>query len=300
MSNDTLKIAVCLVGFVRTLPLTFFNLKTQFGTRGSAAAKKDRSVAFDLFGVVANDMENDTAKGQWHSVSHASVATAIETLQPVDWSEAVLPESVPRACSAAPCMRQYERLERCGDMLDVQERSCGRRYDWVVKARPDIKVVGSVAFRNLSKNTVYLSRKSVDLLMLIPRGAFNAFARNLGSLTYVPYTRHVRSARPASCWGLPDHARCTGILYAALDALHLHRGWHSFDPILLRTRDASIANSWVQNIPNGTEYFVRSMHNMEQDDERLREVAEHVHSEHVERLEKVRQRRSNVSAWVWV
>ena len=79
-------VALCLVGFVRTLPYTYANLAWWSGFQHQC---------IDVYGAVGVDGEEDTAKGQWRAISKQSIATAIAALNPINWTDAPL-RDVPR------------------------------------------------------------------------------------------------------------------------------------------------------------------------------------------------------------
>ena len=168
------RIAVCLVGFVRTLsePRVFHSL---------ARALRWEDASVDFFGVVSlGGDEVDTAKGQWGQVSHESLAPALEALAPTRWEEH-MPLS-PEAPCGLDCLRQFQRFEHCVGVAKEQERKNGAKYDWIVKTRPDLsfssKGGGSFARMKLQPTTLYKDRTAADLVVLIPR----AHAENISSL----------------------------------------------------------------------------------------------------------------------
>ena len=175
-ASHDLGVAVCVVGFVRTLPQTFANISAFFRSQGRAS----------FFGVVSSS-GNDTAKGQWRDMSQPELLPALRALAPVEWEDTTDTRG-PR-CGLL-CMPQFDRLERCREMVSARERSCGGRFAWVVKARPDVTIYAgefsnrSVAASGLNRSdTVYVDRQAGDLVSYIPREHWEAFSHLLSTAT---------------------------------------------------------------------------------------------------------------------
>ena len=77
-SSDDLGVAVCLLGFVRTLGQqpVYESISAHFRSHGHA----------DIFGVVSS-RGDDTAKGQWDDVKPQDLEAALQTLRPVAWED---------------------------------------------------------------------------------------------------------------------------------------------------------------------------------------------------------------------
>ena len=124
------KLAVCLVGFVRTLDRVHTSIRNSFAGTGAAV---------DYFGVVASGgshgHEQDTAKGQYAGVAHTALAPALSSLRPIAWVDediapALRTPTAVHGCGLA-CMRQFDRLHECGELVRQEESLCRRKYDWV-------------------------------------------------------------------------------------------------------------------------------------------------------------------------
>ena len=108
------RLAVCLVGFVRTLanPKVHASLSAFFRAQDSSA---------DFFGVVATEAE-DSAKGQYAPVLAASLEGALRVLRPIAWEE---PRLGNPSCGL-PCMQQFVRLRHCAELVAARERARAR------------------------------------------------------------------------------------------------------------------------------------------------------------------------------
>ncbi|KAL3923083.1 MAG: hypothetical protein SGPRY_004336 [Prymnesium sp.] len=183
-------LAVCLVGFVRTLGWRGVHSSLAHALRGASST--------DFFGVVSlGGHETDTAKGQWAAVTRESLEPALSLLRPVAWEDDTPVRSGPPLCHLA-CMRQFERLERCGLLIQRAELACGRRYNTVVKARPDIAFFG----RNepsLRNDTLYKDTAAGDMLVYVPRAQFD-------NLTWLLSSGLVGT--PSDCSALHPKVRC--------------------------------------------------------------------------------------------
>jgi hypothetical protein len=131
-TDGDLGVAVCLVGFVRTLGRRYVYESIDSHFRGHAAT------SVDFFGVVSST-GTDTAKGQWGDARPDALSAALRVLRPVAWAD-VRDTQGPR-CGLL-CMRQFDRMLQCGDMVEAREKQCKGRYSWVVKARPDVTITG--------------------------------------------------------------------------------------------------------------------------------------------------------------
>ena len=163
-----LGVAICLVGFVRTLPRpeVYTSISNFF---------RNQSKQADFFGVVSSSGD-DTAKGQWKEVSQAELEPAMRMLRPVAWEDT--PDRRGPRCGLL-CMRQYDRLDRCRELISAREAECGGRYAWVVKARPDARMRSrggrSIAADGLRNgDTIYKDRRAGDLVTYIPRKHWEA------------------------------------------------------------------------------------------------------------------------------
>ena len=76
------------------------------------------------------------------------------------------------------------KLDLCRLLVEEQERRRNRQYQWIIKMRPDVVMSPPVRtwHYGLRHDTVYRSRNSGDLLMYIPRRAFNAVAHGWRSI----------------------------------------------------------------------------------------------------------------------
>ena len=221
----------------------------------------------DVYGAVGVDGEEDTAKGQWRAVSRQSIATAIAALNPINWTEAPLRDGVPRACGRMPCMRQYERFERCVPMIEHEEaRHGGVKYTWVIKTRPDVTIANPpINFTHFKPDRVYVDNKFRDVLVFIPRARLNRFAAALGSSTLVPCNASAGIHSPASCWGY-ENDRCANSLYMVARQIFGGRSWKGYQETgmcvrPLRTVESLQVSLLVRNSPD---YNTRGLHNMGQ------------------------------------
>ena len=124
--NQSMGVAVCLGGFVRTLAQrdVHESLSRHFRAHLPHA---------EFFGVVSSGGQ-DTAKGQHDDVHPQDLESALKTLEPVEWEDTYDdPRYVGHRCGLL-CMRQFDRMQRCSEMIAQRERQCGGRFDWVVKA----------------------------------------------------------------------------------------------------------------------------------------------------------------------
>lgn len=185
--------AVCIVGFARTFPdARVFNSIYHAFRRANALV--------DFYGVVAlgSDEEPDTAKGQWKAVPRAALAPALKLLRPVAWVDDLPVRPGPPACHLA-CMRQYERLEQCGLLIEQAERRCGMRYSTVIKTRPDL-AFAHPSEPPLADDTLFKDKAAGDLVVYIPRVRLNEISSLLGS---------ARFSEAANCSGLHPSISCS-------------------------------------------------------------------------------------------
>ena len=134
MSNTTMRLAVCLVGYVRTLtqPAVYTSIAQGFRAQAEHV---------DFFGVLAL-AGNDTAKGQWRPVTRDAITPALDAIKPIAWEEAVSDNSPPPC--GMHCMRQFTKFDACMRLVEAHEARTGAPYDWVAKARPDVAFAASV------------------------------------------------------------------------------------------------------------------------------------------------------------
>ena len=270
---DRVKVAVCVVGFARTLSSRVVHQSIAKTFRDGAEA------TFDFFGVISlGDREQDTAKGQRYPVSAASIARARHALHPIGWDQASLRQPGPRAC-VDPCMTQFERLEQCGQLLAAEEARCGRNYSWVVKARTDTLIAGSVAsWAGLNRSFLWKDRWAGDSLVLLPRDKFDGITRALGSgnmRAYVPFNPSLeKAAQPQSCWGVcspTSLCRCSHVLYTVGHQAGLTPRYHTLQTSVQRTPEAAMAygigarlaalSGRTRNASRTEWYHIKQLHN---------------------------------------
>lgn len=100
--NSSLGMAVCLVGFVRTLAdISVYKPLVE--------AFHSQAELVDFYGVVSSS-GNDTAKGQLSAVTRVALAPALQELSPLAWEDIVDPPGPPK-CNLQ-CMRQFDKLFR--------------------------------------------------------------------------------------------------------------------------------------------------------------------------------------------
>ena len=251
------RIAVCLVGFVRTL-----SEPRVYNAIERALRPPDASV--DFFGAVSlGANESDTAKGQWGTVRHSDLKAALAVLRPRAWEEHV--PQAPKAACGLSCMRQYERLQRCVSMIAKQERLSGARYDWVVKARPDLTFGPrrqNFSAMRLRDNTVYKDTAAGDMVVYIPR-------KHAENLTSLMASRLLK--QPGMCngglvaWikcdgsGAGPGCKCNNFLTGAATALRLNKARHRNTPAIARTAAAEELIRAVRRETHGDP--MRALHN---------------------------------------
>lgn len=226
-------LAVCLVGFVRTLasPKVHASLSAFFRSQDSSA---------DFFGVVATGAE-DSAKGQYAPVPAASLEGALRVLRPIAWIE---PRLVDPPCGL-PCMQQFVRLGHCAELVAAHERARARAYAWVVKARPDIffpdasiAIAPQFAANHLrSQSVIHRDRTAGDMLVYIPRRELDTLTRALVDPCGGP---SVRCARNATC-------KCNVMLARIIGERGLEQRYHPLSPQVLRTPEAQLLIDTLRN-----------------------------------------------------
>ena len=245
LAPDVVKVAVCIVGFARTLGSRAVYQSISDSFRDTQLAR------FDVFGVISlGDQEQDTGRGQRSPVSAASIHRARSVLHAVGWDEASRRQPGPRSCSD-PCMAQFERLEQCGALLAAEERRCGRDYDYVAKLRTDTIVSGSItSWSQLNRSILWRDRWVGDSLVILPRRNFDPIARQLGSGNRRPFVAlnlsRSRASQPSSCWGVCSPAimcRCANVLSYVSQKSGLTPRYHTLRTDVHRTIDAQMAYS---------------------------------------------------------
>ena len=187
LGNATLRLAVCLVGYVRTLVQPNVHNSIAHGFRAQADH-------VDFFGVLALG-GNDTAKGQWRPVTRAELAPALDAIRPVAWEEAV-PDNSPPPCGMH-CMRQFTKFDACTRLVEAHAARTGARYDWVAKARPDVAFAAPVASFSepdvlrslrprLERGTVYKDATAGDMLVYIDGASAAPMSRALAAACASP------------------------------------------------------------------------------------------------------------------
>ena len=230
------RIAVCLVGFVRTLqePQVFQSI---------ARALHPVDASVDFYGSVSLGLnESDTAKGQVGHVPHEAIRQALHVLRPVMWEEDARLGST-HLCGLA-CMRQYERFERCVSMIAAHERREQIRYQWVVKARPDVVFPAPMpSFRamRLHEHIVYKDSTAGDMVVYIPRehadnisGLLASRLAEMPSLCVGGMHPRIRCAADGTGAG----CKCNYFLSGAVASLHLEMKYHRNTPHVARTPQA--------------------------------------------------------------
>ena len=148
------RVAVCLVGYVRTFVEPYV---AQIVTKAARRYASENSI----FAVIAND-ENDSVKGQLGALSIERVAHARGILQPRRWMQ---------VGSSHPS--QLAKLRLCDTWIEEIERDPQSQeyYEWVVAMRPDVVLFppGRDWYSSLKKGAIHLSRNSGDLLQFLPR-----------------------------------------------------------------------------------------------------------------------------------
>ena len=229
VGSANLGIAVCLAGFVRTLgnPYVYKSLAKHFHEHGTRA---------DFFGVVSSSGD-DTAKGQWADVSSEELAPALSALHPVAWEDSV-DKRGPR-CGLL-CMRQFDRLSRCGEMIQARELRCGAQYTWVVKARPDITISGANNGLNLDSGVVYKDRRAGDVVNYIPRRLFGNVSHALAHTPCDEVRRLGVDCTHAQAASGGGNCKCNVWLSVAVARLlGLRLAYHRYSVQVVRTRQAS-------------------------------------------------------------
>lgn len=240
VSSD-LGVAVCLVGFVRTLgrPDVYRSLASHFHSHAGMHA--------DFFGVVSSGGD-DTAKGQWADVPADEYAPALRALQPAAWDDFV--DHRGHRCGLL-CMRQYDRLSRCREMIEEREQRCGGTYAWVVKARPDVTVSAGGA-RNaaaprtlaadglhISENVVYKDRRAGDMVVYMPRRLLGNVSRVLAETPCDEVRRHGVDCTHAAAATGGGNCKCNAWLSVGVArVLGLRLAYHSYRVEVVRTHAA--------------------------------------------------------------
>ena len=244
MSTPNASLAVCLVGFVRTLsqPYVHNSIAAAFRAQGRA----------DFFGVVALGGA-DTAKGQWQPVSQASLSAAMVALKPVVW-EVQKPDEHTRPPCGLHCMHQFVRFQRCTVLVDSYERQHGRVYDWVVKARPDVfmrwsttpRAGGSHLWANAKVGhqlTMYKDMTAGDMVVFVARSRVFNLAHALAGACGTPGADDVllpTSMCPSNRSRSVVHAcKCNDILSHVAVSQRLRIRYHSMRPSIVRTPESS-------------------------------------------------------------
>ena len=122
----------------------------------------------DLFAIVS---ANETR------LNNSAVAQARESLNPEHWEhDSGIPKSAETVVSGL--QRQWSKLDRCRQLIKIREQLKEFRYDWVVRARPDVvfSPLREDWYEELQDDTVYRSRNSADLLIILPRAALDVVA----------------------------------------------------------------------------------------------------------------------------
>ena len=164
-------VAICLVGELRSLrePRVVALLKQ--GLEGFGG---------DLFAVVGNAGGNNEngwdaiSRRQWKPASVDAIDMIRASLRPVRWIESYEERDATTKCARS---MQLAKLGTCHALIEAHElQQLGRRYDWVIRARPDVVFSPPPAnwHYKLRRDTVYRSRNSGDLMMIMHRNAFGA------------------------------------------------------------------------------------------------------------------------------
>jgi hypothetical protein len=259
LNSSFQRVAVCLVGFVRT-----------FGQREvySSISRRLRPAgsAVDFYGVVSlgDGEEQDTAKGQWGAVSREAIRPALSLLQPVAWEDAFQMRAGMPPCGLQ-CMRQYERLERCGELLRRSEDACRERYDWVIKARPDIAFDhGPPGEMPRRLDTIYKDRAAGDVVAYLPRLHFDNLTRALASgiTDAAPNCSSLHHSVKCDANGTGPGCKCNWMMSLSAAKQQLRVKYHSNTPRVVRTREAGRLISTVRDA-------MKSLHNRGQADPRV-------------------------------
>ena len=258
-ATSDLGVAVCIVGFARTLgtPQVHKSLARHF--RGHLPR-------VDIFGVISRSGA-DTAKGQWQDMSAESLAPAVRALAPVAWEDT--PDAGGPRCGLL-CMRQFDRLQRCRQLIAARERQCAGRYAWVAKARPDVTIGGGGwpgAERTLEADglrgrgdTVYKDRRAGDIVNYIPRRHWDNVSRVLANTSCtamrplgVDCTHVAASTGGGNC-------KCNAWLSVAVARLlGLRLAYHRYTVQVVRTRQATDVISEARHRFGGD--GMRALHN---------------------------------------
>ena len=167
-SQPNATIAVCLVGYARTLvqPSVYTAIASAIRTYGAS----------DLFVVIATDAQ-DTYKGA-DAISSAALTPARQHLGARSWLERDEPGE--QVCGL-PCTGQFRKFEVCSGLVKDSERQRGTPYTWVIKARPDAVQSGEVRSLDslgLVQREVTAEAAHEDALIFIPRQALEPAAHN--------------------------------------------------------------------------------------------------------------------------
>ena len=82
--------------------------------RALSKAFRSQAERVDFFGVVSSH-GNDTAKGQSDAITWSALQPALDELRPATWED-VVDSAEPPKCHLQ-CMRQFEKLQRCGELV---------------------------------------------------------------------------------------------------------------------------------------------------------------------------------------
>ena len=251
-TGGDLGVAVCLMGFVRTLarPQVYENIAAHFNgvthARGGGGGGGSGVTHADIFGVVSSGGA-DSAKGQSKDVESTELSAALRALRPVAWLDSY-DTSGPR-CGLL-CMRQFDRMLQCGKMVEARELQCNGRYSWVVRTRPDVTISGGggkslegLGMRS-DRNVVYKDRRAGDMVTYVPRRLWGNVSHVLANTPCDEVRRlGVDCTNPQAGVG-GGSCKCNSWLAVGISrVLGLRLAYHSFAVRVVRTKTAeSIIN----------------------------------------------------------
>ncbi|KAJ1453583.1 hypothetical protein M885DRAFT_524111 [Pelagophyceae sp. CCMP2097] len=141
-------VAHCIVGAARTLPdPDVYVPMRRFFIDGAGGSDVHIFAYLDL-GIEMS------AKGQWHPLNVSDVEPALEFLRSGRNAFVEAVGAAPRVCDLTfqvhteaaesgllcggwPCTGQFTKWNRCNDMVRHAELERGRKFDWIIRSRPD-------------------------------------------------------------------------------------------------------------------------------------------------------------------
>ncbi|KAL1520083.1 hypothetical protein AB1Y20_023558 [Prymnesium parvum] len=164
--QQPLRLALCLVGCLRTLPASPPLLRThlQLAHRLAPPASGGAAHFFVVGGSDSRDCEassGQAARGCTplvYSYGAPALRRLRETLRPRGWD---VRAAWPPARRRDVCAPQFDKLARCLRLVEAEEARGGARYDFVVRLRTDVAVAAaSVPPPGALRRAVYASFKN--------------------------------------------------------------------------------------------------------------------------------------------